>query len=90
MKCCKRIFLAMNIELRSHSTEIPVVETSKEIKGQFHQRAYAQLLRQQIPKVEKDSQVISRKKVYQHVVLLYFSGFVLYNVCSSLMKLTPG
>ena len=58
--------------------------------GQFHQHAYVQLLRLQISKVQKDRQVISRKKVNQLVVLLYFSQFALYAVHSSLMKLTQG
>ena len=59
--------------------------------GQFHQRAYAQLLlHQQIPKAQKDSQVIITIKVDQLVELLYFDRFVLYTVCSSLIKLTPG
>ena len=40
-----------------------------------------------IPKAQKDSQVISRKKVDQLVELLYFSGFAIYAVRSSLMKL---
>ena len=59
-----------------------------ETRGQFHQHAYEQLLHLQIPKSQKDSQVISRKKVDQLVVLLYFSRFALYAVRSSLMKLT--
>ena len=41
------------------------------------------------PKMQKYSQVISRKKVDQLLELLYFGGFVLYTVHSSLMKLTP-
>ena len=59
------------------------------IKGQFNQRAYKQLLHQQIPKVPKDSQVISIKIVDQLVELQYFGRFALYVVLSSLMKLTP-
>ena len=55
--------------------------------GRVYQRAYVQLICLQIPKVQKDSQVISRKKVDQLVVLLlFFSGFALYTVGSSLMK----
>ena len=50
------------------------------ISGQFHQHAYAQLLLSQILKVQKDNQVISRKKVDQLVVLLNFSRFALYSV----------
>ena len=34
-------------------------------RGQFHQHAYAKLLRARIPKVQKDSQVIGQKKVGQ-------------------------
>ena len=40
-----------------------------------------------IPKAQKDSQVIIRKKVNQLVVLFHFSRFAHYAV--SLMKLTP-
>ena len=55
--------------------------------GQFHQHAYAQPICSQIPKAQKDSQVSSRKKVEWLVELLYFSGFVLYAVPSTLVKL---
>ena len=51
--------------------------TVSHTKGQFHQCPYAQILHQQIPKVQKDSQVISRKKFDQLVELLYFGRFVL-------------
>ena len=57
--------------------------------GQFHQHAYAQLLHMQIPKVQKDSQVIGRKTVDRLVKLLYFNRFVLYAVHSTLVKLIP-
>ena len=59
-------------------------------QGQFHQHADAQLLPTQIPKLKKDSQVISRKKHERLVVVLYVSGFASYAVCSSLMKLILG
>ena len=39
----------------------------------IHQPAYAQLLRVRISKLQKDSQVISGKKVDQLIVLLNFS-----------------
>ena len=58
--------------------------------GQFHQHAYAQLFHAQIPKAQKDSQVFRRNKVDCLLVLLYFSGFALYTVHSSLVKLTSG
>ena len=43
-----------------------------------------------IQNCKKESQVVSRKKVDQLVELLYFGGFALYAVHSSLIKLTPG
>ena len=58
--------------------------------GQFHHHAYTQLLRAQIPKAQKDSQVIRRKKVNPLVEMLYFSGFELYTVLINMMKLTRG
>ena len=59
------------------------------ILSQFHQRTYVKLLCAQIPKAQKDSQVISRKKVDRLVKLLYFGRFALYAVHLSLIKLTP-
>ena len=55
-----------------------------DIMGQFHQHAYTQLLFAQIPTVQKDSQVISRKKVDLLDVLLYCSGFALKALCCAL------
>ena len=55
-------------------------KTQDLFRGQFHQQAYKQLLPTLIPKAQKDSQVISRKKVDRQVVLLYFIEFVLYTV----------
>ena len=42
------------------------------------------------PKSAKYSQVISRKKADQLVDMLYFGGFALNTVQSSLIKLNPG
>ena len=69
---------------------LKLLKVKKESWSQFHQQAYEQLLRTQILKAQKDSEVISTKKVDQLIVLLYLSRFALYAVRSSLMKLTPG
>ena len=62
----------------------------KNIRGQFHHYAYSLVLRVQIPKSQKDSQVISRKKLTDLLYCCTSPDFGLYAVCSSLVKLTPG
>ena len=71
----QRSMLGQSMPRLSAHCELKIVEMA--IRGQFHQLAYVQLLRAQIPKAQKDSQVISRNKVDQLVVLMYFSGFAL-------------
>ena len=86
---CLPIFVDRVAFISSHSSTLEEQDVEREIgQGQFHQCANAQLLRSQIPKVQKNSPVIRRKKVDQLVELLYFGGFALYAVRSRLMKLT--